>query len=194
VNGDDSGRGRTLLILLGAGLVLFGVLALAGQAGVIPRWLYENWSQIRSGVGLVLVGVVVIWFARGGFKSPAAGTKLYRSREDKWLAGVLGGLAAYFGMDALALRLIFIALLALGTGWPVGVYILMAILVPLEPARPAAVPGAGHWVASNPVPPAPVAPPEVPPAPVVEAPAPPTAADVPRAVPDEPATPPEDTP
>src|SRR3972149_3655691 len=37
--------------------------------------------------------------------------RLYRSREDRWIAGVGGGLARYFGMDPTPLRLGFILLL-----------------------------------------------------------------------------------
>ena len=36
--------------------------------------------------------------------------KLYRSKSDKKLFGVLGGLAAYFNMDATILRIIYVLL------------------------------------------------------------------------------------
>ncbi|ACF14119.1 phage shock protein C, PspC [Chloroherpeton thalassium ATCC 35110] len=40
--------------------------------------------------------------------------KLYRSRSDKMLAGIFGGLAEYFGLDATLLRLAAV-ILALAT-------------------------------------------------------------------------------
>ena len=57
--------------------------------------------------------------------------KLFRSRSDKMLGGVCGGLAAYLGIDSTLVRLFFV-LLALGPGIGVLVYIIMWILVPEE--------------------------------------------------------------
>jgi phage shock protein C len=58
--------------------------------------------------------------------------KLYRSRHDKMIGGVCAGLADYFQMDATWMRLIFILFLLLG-GSALLVYIVMWIIVPLEP-------------------------------------------------------------
>lgn len=63
---------------------------------------------------------------------------LYRSRTDRWIAGVCGGLGAYFNIDANAVRLAFV-LLALLRGFGVLVYLLMVIIVPEEPIREIAV-------------------------------------------------------
>ena len=60
------------------------------------------------------------------------GKKLYRSKTDKMVAGVCGGLAQYFGMDTTLIRLIF-ALLVFGVGSGVLLYIILAIVIPLEP-------------------------------------------------------------
>lgn len=64
---------------------------------------------------------------------PAQGPRrrrLFRDPDDRWLGGVLGGLAAYIGTDPLWLRLIFIFLIILGVGSPILVYLVMWILVP----------------------------------------------------------------
>ena len=59
--------------------------------------------------------------------------KLYRSRTDKKIAGVCGGLAEYFNIDATILRIIFIVLLLPG-GFPGFVpYVILWIFVPLKP-------------------------------------------------------------
>ncbi|MCP0913361.1 MULTISPECIES: PspC domain-containing protein [Legionella] len=58
--------------------------------------------------------------------------KLYRSRKDKMIAGVCGGLAEYFNMDPTLMRLIFIVFLLLG-GCAFLVYIIMWLVVPKEP-------------------------------------------------------------
>lgn len=63
--------------------------------------------------------------------------QLRRSRTDKILGGVNGGLAEYTGIDALLWRVGFVALtLAAGTG--VLVYLLLWVLMPAGPSGPAA--------------------------------------------------------
>jgi phage shock protein C len=58
--------------------------------------------------------------------------KLYRSRTDRKLAGVCGGLAQYFNSDATLIRVLFVVLALLG-GPGLVIYLLMWILVPEEP-------------------------------------------------------------
>jgi phage shock protein PspC (stress-responsive transcriptional regulator) len=60
------------------------------------------------------------------------GKKLYRSSTDKMLAGVCGGLGQYFGIDPTVVRLIF-ALLVVFVGSGVILYIILALIMPLEP-------------------------------------------------------------
>lgn len=63
-----------------------------------------------------------------------AGTrKLYRSRTNRKVAGVCGGLAQYFSVDATLVRILFVVLAVMG-GPGVLAYILFWILVPEEPA------------------------------------------------------------
>ena len=58
--------------------------------------------------------------------------KLYRSRKEKMIAGVCGGLAKYFNTDPTWIRMIFILLLLMG-GSALLVYLIMWVIVPLEP-------------------------------------------------------------
>jgi phage shock protein C len=60
--------------------------------------------------------------------------KLYRSRDDRFVAGVLGGVADWMGADSSIVRIVF-ALLALFTAvFPaVVLYVLAALVVPEEP-------------------------------------------------------------
>ena len=62
---------------------------------------------------------------------PAEGKKLYRSRRDRMMAGVCGGLAEYAGMDPTVMRLL-VALITVFSGLIPGViaYIIMAIVIP----------------------------------------------------------------
>ena len=58
--------------------------------------------------------------------------KLYRSRTDKKLAGVCGGLAKYLNMDTTIVRLIW-ALVTLFAGAGLLAYIVCALVIPEEP-------------------------------------------------------------
>ena len=59
--------------------------------------------------------------------------KLYRSKDDRWLGGVCGGIAKYFNVDSTIIRVLFI-LLALIIGGGILVYIILWIVIPEEPA------------------------------------------------------------
>lgn len=60
--------------------------------------------------------------------------KLYRSRNNRMIAGVCSGLANFFGIDPSVVRLIFVAGTLLGFGSFVLIYIVLFIVVPEEPA------------------------------------------------------------
>ncbi len=56
---------------------------------------------------------------------------LRRSRSDRIIAGVCGGLANYLGIESSIVRLITVALIFLG-GLSIWVYVAAAVLIPLE--------------------------------------------------------------
>ena len=59
------------------------------------------------------------------------GKKLYRSRTDKKIFGVCGGLADYFDVDVTVIRILFlIALLCVGGG--LIAYLICALVMPEE--------------------------------------------------------------
>jgi phage shock protein PspC (stress-responsive transcriptional regulator) len=57
--------------------------------------------------------------------------KLYRSRTDRKIWGVCGGLAKYFDIDPTIVRIIALASILVGT-LGIWIYIIMALIVPLE--------------------------------------------------------------
>lgn len=59
--------------------------------------------------------------------------RLYRFRTDRKIAGVCGGLAAYFGIDPVIPRLIWVVL-ALGAGVGILAYLICWLVIPTEPA------------------------------------------------------------
>src|SRR5512132_797184 len=59
-------------------------------------------------------------------------THLYRSRDDRMLAGVAGGLAELWDADPSLVRLVWALLVVLTGGIALVVYIVLAIVVPEE--------------------------------------------------------------
>ena len=58
--------------------------------------------------------------------------KLYRSKTDRKIAGVCGGLAQYFNIDPTLIRVVFVVLAVLG-GSGLLLYLALWIIVPNEP-------------------------------------------------------------
>ncbi|GII24189.1 PspC domain-containing protein [Planosporangium mesophilum] len=74
--------------------------------------------------------------------------KLYRSRTDRMVAGVCGGIAEYSNMDPSIVRVLFVVLAFFTGGAALLAYPILWLVVPEPPQQPAA------WT-----PPAPTAPP-----------------------------------
>ena len=59
--------------------------------------------------------------------------KLTRSANNKMLAGVCGGLAEYFGVDATLVRIIYAVLAFFTTGFPgLLLYIILMLIMPVK--------------------------------------------------------------
>ncbi len=58
--------------------------------------------------------------------------RLYRSKTDRMIAGVCGGLAQYLAIDSTIVRLVFLLLFFVG-GSAIPIYLIMWIITPLEP-------------------------------------------------------------
>ena len=59
------------------------------------------------------------------------GKRLYRSKQDRMICGVCGGIANYFNIDPTLVRLAFV-LIAMGAGSGILAYIIAAIIIPDE--------------------------------------------------------------
>ena len=58
---------------------------------------------------------------------------LRRSRRDRWIAGVVGGLADYFGLDPTLARIIYVLVSIFSVAFPgILVYIILWLLMSLE--------------------------------------------------------------
>lgn len=63
-------------------------------------------------------------------REPYLPKRLYRSRTDRMIAGVAGGLARYFDVDPVLVRLIWAVAAVLSGGMAVAVYFILMIVVP----------------------------------------------------------------
>jgi phage shock protein C len=59
--------------------------------------------------------------------------RLYRARDERMISGVAGGIAKYFSVDPTIIRLLFVVT-ALAGGPGLLAYIVLAIIIPEEPA------------------------------------------------------------
>jgi len=59
-----------------------------------------------------------------------AARKLTRSSDDRWMAGICGGLAEYTGIDATLIRVILLVATILGAGSLVVIYLIGWLLIP----------------------------------------------------------------
>jgi len=58
-------------------------------------------------------------------------TRLTRSRSNRMIAGVMGGIARYFGWDANLLRIVFVVVSILSAAFPgILVYLILWLLMP----------------------------------------------------------------
>lgn len=130
---------RQAAIVIGIVLILFGLWGLFNA--VVPGWVWGMLSStVRTVIGivwpLVLVGAgaYLLWGVKTGKFSGLAqrglSGQLRRSRADKRLLGVCGGIAYYFGIDSTVVRVMAVILLVLFPPSAVIAYILIALLVP----------------------------------------------------------------
>ena len=101
-------------------------------SGIVPPFFFETLDRISGPLVLIVIGVVLVIVAQRAH-APAPGSRLYRSRTDKWLGGVFGGLGPYLGIDHVVMRLAAVVLAVVGQGWIVVAYIIGWAVIPEEP-------------------------------------------------------------
>ncbi len=148
------------LTFAGIGLVVVGAILLADRlfapilrplAGVLHAVGVVAWPLALIGVGVVLITAS---------RHAQTGAKLYRSRTDRVIGGVLGGIAIRWGLPANFVRVLFVVLAVLTSGFAAVLFYLLALaFIPEEPA------GVFDATPAPPAPPIPPAP-SIPTAPV----------------------------
>ncbi len=134
-------------------LVAIGTIWLLANLGISfwNYWWGFSW-ELGLAVLLILAGVGFLFGGRNyvsQVETPVPGEteptvspepavvlqprKLYRSRTERKLFGVCGGLGTYFNLDPTILRLLFIISAIASFGITVFLYIIMILVVPEEP-------------------------------------------------------------
>jgi phage shock protein PspC (stress-responsive transcriptional regulator) len=120
--------------------LLAGVLSgLAYYFNIDPLWmrllyvlLFFGVSILPSIAGFLFIGYIVMWIvvpASDELKEEKKIKKMYRDPDGKVLGGVSSGIAAYFGVDVVIIRLLFFASIFIaGTG--LILYIILWIILP----------------------------------------------------------------
>lgn len=134
----------------GVMLILAGAFFLLLNIGWF--WGFSWWSFSRSvllPVLLIMLGVFFIYMQTSKRKNHASPVsenetemnsepfveqqkELRRSRTNRKLFGVCGGLANYFDLDPTLVRFIFVALIFISFGWGLLIYIILGIIMPEE--------------------------------------------------------------
>ncbi len=126
-----------ILVLIGAFLLLINL----GWLADLPWWSFSRrllLPVLLIGIG----GILVLTYTRrrsaateqaGGATAGAPAVReLRKSKTEKKLFGVCGGLANYFELDPTIVRIIFVILVLVSFGWALLLYIIMGIVMPEE--------------------------------------------------------------
>ena len=135
-NNMNSGRNGGALVI-GIILIVFGAWELAHRL-LSPWWpsisrFLNTVAAIVWPIAIILAGVLFIIAAKKGVISSSSGKRLYRSRTNKRIAGVCGGLAEFFSIDPAIVRIVAIVLLVVSFMSLALLYIMLWVVIPQEP-------------------------------------------------------------
>ncbi len=113
--------------------VLGGVCAgMAHYFSVDPVWTRLAFALFTLAYGTGLLAYIILWILLPGdenIQEESAVKKMYRNPEGKVLGGVAGGVASFFGIDKVLVRVLFVAL-AFAGGFGIILYIILWISIP----------------------------------------------------------------
>ncbi len=135
----------------GVFLILFGTFILFTNLGLFEAfqwWHHLSW-EIMFPIVLIVVG---LWFMYVHTRKPIVVNQstqdtygeqsqstivkhfheLKRSKTDRKLFGVCGGIASYFNVDSTIVRVLYIFLVLASFGWGLLLYLIMTIVMPEE--------------------------------------------------------------
>jgi phage shock protein PspC (stress-responsive transcriptional regulator) len=113
--------------------ILGGVCAGMGNYfNVDPVWIRLLFALFTAAWGFGLLVYLVLWVVVPGsyeLEEPQVTKKMFRNNEKKVLGGVSGGIAAYFGIDIIIVRLLFVITTFFG-GFGLIAYIVFWLVLP----------------------------------------------------------------
>lgn len=113
--------------------ILGGVCAgLGNYFNVDPVWIRLLFAFLTLAYGVILIAYVIMWIAVPGsydLEEPQVSKKLFRDPEKKVVGGVASGISAYFGLDVVVVRVLFVVLTIFG-GLGIVAYIVLWIVLP----------------------------------------------------------------
>ena len=125
-------------------LISLGIILILRQIGFFYLFNIKNlpWSFIWA-VFLIILGIILI-FSQSRKRPPASADTaedeaeateigITRSRKDRMIAGVCGGIAHYFNIDSSLVRLLWVLATLASVGLGVLVYIILIFVFPEEP-------------------------------------------------------------
>ena len=122
----------------GSLLVVIGLFLLFRQIGLF--YSFHIWQipwQSVWAVMFIIIGVILLFnktkTAKAESPETNSGKKLYRSRSQKMISGVCGGLAEYFEIDVSVVRILWVIGTLLSIGLGVLAYVIMLIIFPENP-------------------------------------------------------------
>lgn len=126
----------------GALLVLLGILLLVNNLGLLPFRLEIIWRTVNAvfwPLLLIGLGVLLVYLLRGGsldlsrVRGIGERLPLRRSRTDRMVAGVCGGIGQALRVDPLLVRITWVLLSVLLLGIAgVALYVLAVLFIPVE--------------------------------------------------------------
>ncbi len=128
--------GAVVLIAVGASLLLERV---GGPWWGMLRGALRFAFEVAWPLLLIALGVLLLIGARSGRWSGIGvpNRRLYRSRTERMVGGVLGGLSACLGIDPTLTRVVFAALAVFSGFWlAIAAYVIALIIIPEEPLTP----------------------------------------------------------
>lgn len=126
-------------------IVIGGVLVACGCLGMVDEYAKVDWwralvdavsdvSGYIMPVALIALGIYVLWAVKhdklDGILHGTREGSLSRSRTDKRFAGVCGGIAQYFGIDSIIVRIVALLLFIAAPLFALIAYVLLAAVLP----------------------------------------------------------------
>ncbi len=142
--GQEPGSSENLVkdkpLFWGSLLIVIGALLLFKQMGLFN--MFQIWHmpwQMVWAIFLIVVGGVLLYNrskekeAETDIENAEPVKKLYRSRDQKMISGVCGGLSEYFELDVSLIRILWVIATLASAGLGILAYIVMILVFPEEP-------------------------------------------------------------